>query len=144
MKYSLLLVAVMALALAGMAWAGTFVSDPTTTLPAEKTRARPMPTGTDPNTFIRAADFNALRGAILDLRDAVRAIPLSSAGVASVGLSAPTVTIVGSASACPTCVGGAGGTRGQVCLVQGGTGVKDTVSICAKDGADAYAWRSLY
>jgi hypothetical protein len=26
----------------------------------------------------------------------------------------------------------------------GGTGVKDTVEVCAKDNADNYAWRALY
>ena len=35
-------------------------------------------------------------------------------------------------------------TRGTFWVNQGGTGVKDTVEVCAKDGADAYAWRTLY
>lgn len=34
--------------------------------------------------------------------------------------------------------------RGQVVMVQGGAGVKDTFRICAKDAADAYAWRTIY
>jgi hypothetical protein len=34
--------------------------------------------------------------------------------------------------------------RGQVVMVQGGSGVKDTFRICAKDAADAYAWRTIY
>lgn len=35
-------------------------------------------------------------------------------------------------------------TRGQVVMVQGGTGVADTLRVCAKDAADAYAWTALY
>lgn len=35
-------------------------------------------------------------------------------------------------------------TRGQLLMVQGGSGVKDTVRVCAKDAANAYAWRTLY
>jgi hypothetical protein len=34
--------------------------------------------------------------------------------------------------------------RGTFWTAQGGTGVKDTVEVCAKDGADAYDWRTLY
>lgn len=41
----------------------------------------------------------------------------------------------------PTC---ASGTRGEVAMVQGGAGVKDTFRVCAKDAADAYAWRTIY
>jgi hypothetical protein len=35
-------------------------------------------------------------------------------------------------------------TRGQFNYIAGGTGVKDIVQVCAKDGADAYAWRAIY
>ena len=35
-------------------------------------------------------------------------------------------------------------TRGQVVMVQGGAGVADTLRVCAKDAADAYAWTALY
>ncbi len=34
--------------------------------------------------------------------------------------------------------------RGTFWSVQGGTGVKDTVEVCAKDATDAYAWRPIY
>lgn len=35
-------------------------------------------------------------------------------------------------------------TRGTFWVTQGGAGVKDNVEVCAKDAADAYAWRTLY
>lgn len=41
----------------------------------------------------------------------------------------------------PTC---ASGIRGTYWYTQGGTGVKDNVEVCAKDAADAYAWRTIY
>jgi hypothetical protein len=34
--------------------------------------------------------------------------------------------------------------RGTTFYVAGGAGVKDTYNVCAKDGADAYAWRTIY
>ena len=34
--------------------------------------------------------------------------------------------------------------RGQQWYVAGATGVQDSFSICAKDAADAYAWRTIY
>jgi hypothetical protein len=45
------------------------------------------------------------------------------------------------ATAKPTCDST---TRGTFWMAQGGAGVKDTVEVCAKDVADAYAWRTLY
>jgi hypothetical protein len=35
-------------------------------------------------------------------------------------------------------------TRGKFWMVQGGTGIKDTIEVCAKDAADAYSWRTIY
>lgn len=35
-------------------------------------------------------------------------------------------------------------TRGTFWVAQGSAGVKDSVEVCAKDAADAYAWRTLY
>jgi len=35
-------------------------------------------------------------------------------------------------------------TRGYVVMVQGGAGVADTLRVCRKDAADAYAWTALY
>ncbi len=34
--------------------------------------------------------------------------------------------------------------RGTFWLIQGAAGVKDSVAVCAKDAADAYAWRSIW
>jgi hypothetical protein len=41
----------------------------------------------------------------------------------------------------PTCTSAI---RFRLWTIAGGTGVKDTVQICAKDAADAYAWRTVY
>lgn len=45
------------------------------------------------------------------------------------------------ASACSAC---ASGTRGRLCFIAGGAGVKDIVTVCAKDVGDAYAERVIY
>jgi hypothetical protein len=34
-------------------------------------------------------------------------------------------------------------TRGRMVMVFGGSGAADTVRICSKDAAGAYAWRTL-
>ncbi len=34
--------------------------------------------------------------------------------------------------------------RGRIWQTTGATGVKDSVTVCAKDAADAYAWRTIY
>lgn len=34
--------------------------------------------------------------------------------------------------------------RGTIWIEEGGAGVADTVEVCSKDAADAYAWRALY
>jgi hypothetical protein len=44
-------------------------------------------------------------------------------------------------SAKPTC---SATTRGTFWFTQGATGVKDSVQVCAKDAANAYAWRTIY
>lgn len=41
----------------------------------------------------------------------------------------------------PTC---SSTTRGMYWHFLGGTGVKDTVEVCAKDASDVYAWRTIY
>ena len=41
----------------------------------------------------------------------------------------------------PTC---AFAVRGRQWFVAGATGVKDSLSVCAKDASNAYAWRALY
>ena len=45
------------------------------------------------------------------------------------------------ATAKPTCDSTV---RGTTWFTQGAPGVKDTFEVCAKDAADAYAWRTLY
>jgi hypothetical protein len=35
-------------------------------------------------------------------------------------------------------------TRGKIWQTFGGAGVADTVAVCAKDSANAYAWRTIY
>jgi hypothetical protein len=45
------------------------------------------------------------------------------------------------ATAKPTC---SATTRGTFWVTQNGAGVKDNVEVCAKDAADAYAWRTIY
>jgi hypothetical protein len=34
--------------------------------------------------------------------------------------------------------------RGLITYIEGATGVKDTLEVCAKDVSDSYAWRTLY
>jgi len=36
------------------------------------------------------------------------------------------------------------GTRGQSWFLEGGDGVKDSVSVCTKDAGNSYAWREIY
>jgi hypothetical protein len=49
--------------------------------------------------------------------------------------------LVSGNSAAPTCDST---TRGRFWYVPGAGGVKDVVEVCAKDAADAYAWRAIY
>lgn len=48
---------------------------------------------------------------------------------------------INTATAKPTCDST---TRGTFWFTQSGAGVKDSVEVCAKDAADAYAWRTIY
>ncbi len=34
--------------------------------------------------------------------------------------------------------------RGKFWIVEGNSGVMDTVEVCAKDAVDTYAWRIIY
>lgn len=54
-------------------------------------------------------------------------------------IRATAVTLV--TGSLPSC---AAGNRGQFWYVAGGAGVQDSVSVCAKDAANAYAWRTIY
>lgn len=47
---------------------------------------------------------------------------------------------IGNTDSTPTCDATQ---RGKIWIVEGGSGVADTVEICTKDGGDAYAWRTL-
>ncbi len=105
-------------AIAATADAGTFVSDPTTILPGPKTALRSLPEGADPANFIRAADYNALRDALTDVRSAL-------------------MPVVTTSTTCPTC---AAALRGWGCYVQGGTGAADTLSVCSRSSSASYAW----
>lgn len=55
-------------------------------------------------------------------------------------LMTPAVNVA-SAAAQPAC---SASQRGRFWQTLGATGVKDTVTVCAKDATDAYAWRSIY
>lgn len=50
-------------------------------------------------------------------------------------------TVSGTASARPSCNSTI---RGRIWTSFAGAGVKDEVSVCAKDATDAYSWRALY
>ena len=69
--------------------------------------------------------------------DSSVAINSTGAVVAAFGVQVATVA----ATPEPTC---AVGVRGTFWVVQGGAGVKDQVSVCAKDATDAYAWRTIF
>lgn len=73
---------------------------------------------------------------------------ITSAGNIGIGSTAPTQKLevgggvrINTSSAQPTCNDT---TRGTFWFFQGGTGVKDTAQVCAKDAFNAYAWRTLY
>ncbi|MFA5931921.1 MAG: hypothetical protein WC793_00890 [Candidatus Paceibacterota bacterium] len=70
------------------------------------------------------------------------------AGNVGVGVTAPSQKFevnggvrLNTVTAKPTCDATV---RGTFWSFQGGTGVKDTVEVCAKDVGDAYAWRTIY
>jgi hypothetical protein len=56
-------------------------------------------------------------------------------------LMAPPLPITGSAAARPGCNAGY---RGRIWQIFSAAGIKDDVSVCAKDATDVYAWRVLY
>ena len=56
-------------------------------------------------------------------------------------LMAPQFPVTGSTAARPSCDLGH---RGRIWQIFSATGIKDDVSVCAKDAANAYAWRVLY
>lgn len=52
-----------------LAAAGDFMTNPENTLFPDKVPSRAIPAGTDPRTYGRAQDWNALKGGLLDVRD---------------------------------------------------------------------------
>jgi len=72
----------------------------------------------------------------------------NDAGNLGIGTSVPTQKLevnggvrLNTASSKPACDST---TRGTFWFTQGGTGVADSVQVCAKDAAGSYAWRVLY
>ena len=85
-------------------------------------------------------------GGAVTLNEAYR---LDYAGNFGLGTKTPTQRLdvnggirINTATAQPTC--DATTTRGTFWVVQAAAGVKDSVQVCAKDAANAYAWRTLY
>ena len=75
-------------------------------------------------------------------------IVVNSNGYVGIGIAVPTQALevnggvrLNTATAQPTC---STDTRGLFWVVQNGAGVKDDVQVCAKDAADAMAWRTIY
>ncbi len=66
------------------------------------------------------------------------AIPVSTTGLGTVKVDSG-IQLVGATQ--PACDAAR---RGTFWYLAGGTGVKDTVSVCAKDAADSYHWRVIY
>jgi hypothetical protein len=60
---------------------------------------------------------------------------------ASLRLVAPPMIVGFTGTVQPSC---SASQRGRIWQTFGGTGVKDSVTVCAKDGTDAYAWRVIY
>ena len=75
-------------------------------------------------------------------------VRITSGGYLGIGTTAPSQAFevnggarLNTTASKPTCNSAA---RGTFWVTQGSTGVKDAVEICAKDAAEAYAWRVLY
>ena len=71
-----------------------------------------------------------------------------STGAVGIGVVAPTQTLevnggvrLNTSTSKPTCDSTQ---RGTFWVTESGAGVKDAVEVCAKDAANAYAWRTIY
>jgi hypothetical protein len=86
------------------------------------------------------ANGNAAVGlCVAQIETSVLGFFATSAATETTGGSA--TIMIGDAGTKPTCQESR---RGMFWHDFGGAGVKDTVEICAKDAADAYAWRTIY
>ena len=84
-------------------------------------------------TYTDAANYSRL--AIQATAGAFKLLP------AAAGTGTLRVVAIGDGGAKPTCEAA---TRGGIWYDAGGAGVADTLEVCRKDGADAYAWVSLF
>jgi hypothetical protein len=82
---------------------------------------------------------------MFDSNPTVGSISGSSVGIgttsAAVELEVNGGIRLNTAKAQPTC---SATTRGEFWFVQGPSNTKDSVSVCAKDAANVYAWRTVY
>lgn len=90
--------------------------------------------------FVDASTASVVAGQNVTVTQAGSTITVAADGaggamIAGMGVQVATTT---SQPACDS------GRRGTFWVVQGGVGVKDAVSVCAKDAANIYAWRLLY
>ncbi len=95
--------------------------------------------------YSQANDKKLFIGAGSGSAAAMTILPTGNVGIGTTGpgqkLEVNGGVRLNTATAKPTCDAT---TRGTFWMAQGGAGVKDTVEVCAKDVADAYAWRTLY
>jgi hypothetical protein len=80
--------------------------------------------------------YNSVDNTVVLGNGAVTNVMAGSTGLARVTAGSVQLTT----GAAPTC---GAAVRGTIWYVAGGTGVADTISICAKSSADAYAWRAM-
>jgi hypothetical protein len=78
----------------------------------------------------------------------VERMRLTNAGRLGIGTAAPAAALevnggarLNTTAAKPAC---SVSQRGTFWVTQGAAGVKDSVQVCAKDAANAYAWRTIY
>lgn len=80
---------------------------------------------------------------------ATESLRITSNGNVGIGLISPTQKLqvnggikLYTSTAKPTCTDATN--RGTIWFALGGSGVKDSLEVCAKDAANNYAWRSIY
>jgi hypothetical protein len=99
------------------------------------------------NDFTSTAMPTLLRFATTEGTNFTERMRISAAGNVGIGATVPTQKLqvnggirLSTATAKPAC---AFATRGTIWFTQGGTGVADTLEVCSRDAAAAYAWRSM-